>query len=69
MSSGLLQMLIWARADALDFNLLQDMVDHQFVYQTRPARLRDLALYIVLILIPFFLQVVVPNDPVNIEYA
>ena len=66
--SGLLKMMLSARVDALDFNLIQDMVDYLFMNYTRPARIRDLALYMLLIFIPFFIQVCLPNDPTADDY-
>jgi hypothetical protein len=66
--NGLLKMMIWARADPLDFNMIQDMVDHLFINYTRPSRIRDLFLYLLFIFIPFFIQVCLPNDPTADDY-
>lgn len=53
----------------MDYNLIQDMVDHLFINYTRPARLCDLIIYMLFIFIPFFVQVCIPNDPLKIDYT
>ena len=45
------------------------MVNHVFINYTKPARVIDLWVYVVLIFVPFFIQLLLPNDPTVEDYG